>query len=290
VTGGCGYIGSQLVPHLLAEGHKVVVFDPQFFGDGHPAHNPNLTLVKETSVPVESVLASDAVIHLASISNNDMYARNETLTMAMNRTLPEIGPRFIYASSVAAYGTSEEVLTEDMPLKPTTPYGEDKAYCEEQVLRKGGVVVRSASVCGHSQNMRFDTTVNRMFKDGLKGSITVNGGSQKRCHVHIQDLCRFYKLLLNTPEHMIRGQAFNVVESNQSVSYTADVVSDHLECSVKTGPATDDRSYMVSGAKAMTILDFVPKMTVDLAVHFMKAHYRNGAYKDMASLGKQRLM
>ena len=290
VTGGCGYIGSVLVPHLLADGHRVTVFDPQYFGYGHLPYNENLLVTKYyMTVPPREVF--DAVIHLASISNNEMYARNETFTRDMNRYLPEIGSRFIYASSVAAYGTSEDLLTEDTPLRPTTPYGEDKAYCEEQVLRKGGVVVRSASVCGDSANMRFDTTVNRMFKDAVsKGVITVNGGSQKRCHVHIQDLCRFYKLLLKIPEHMVRGQTFNVVESNQKVSDTAKIVADHLGCRIETGPSTDNRSYMVSGMKSKRILDFEPLRTVGIAVHFMKAHHQTRAYKDMDSLQKQRLM
>ena len=281
VTGGCGYIGSMLVPRLLADGHEVTVIDTQWFGAGHPANNPNLSILKVDIRQVAAWQTPDAVIHLASLSNNDMYAVKPYLTVAVNRFLP--CERLIYASSVAAYGSSDAVLSEDAPMKPTTPYGVDKVFCEDQVLAAGGTVVRAASVCGPSMNMRFDLTVNRLVRDAVMlDKMTVNGGSQKRCHIHMHDICDFYRLLLKAPKEKIAGEAFNVVAENDSVLETAMVVARTLKSSPKIdiGPATDDRSYMASGDKAREVLGFVPKKRVENAILEMETRLLAGYWRD----------
>lgn len=284
VTGGCGYIGSMLVPRLLADGHEVAVVDTQWFGAGHPADNPNLTMRKWEMRDISAWETYGAIIHLASLSNNDMYAVNKSLAVANNCWLPlGIGERLIYASSVAAYGSSDDVLSEDAPMKPTTPYGVNKVFCEERVLAAGGTVVRSASVCGPSMNMRFDLTVNRLVRDAVMlDKMTVNGGTQKRCHIHMHDICDFYRLLLKTPMEKIAGQAFNVVAENASVLETAMLVARTIKSSpkIEIGPATDDRSYMVSGEKAREVLGFVPKKRVENAILEMETRLRAGYWRD----------
>ena len=290
VLGGCGYIGSRLVPKLLGDGHEVFVADTQLFGDGDPAHNGSLTL-ERIDVREKSGWEWDALIHLASISNNNMYAKNRGLCESVNRWMPEfVPPIFIYASSVAAYGTSAEVLTEDSPLKPTTPYGEDKARCEEVARRIGGTVVRAASVCGPSGNMRFDTPVNRMTWDALnRGKITVNGGTQVRCHVHIDDLCDFYRLLLTT-DKKIKGEAFNVVRECVPMMDTAfhvqqsladDYLSPNAEKNkwpeIVVNVAADERSYKVSKDKAIKVLNFAASRTINSSVREMRARYDAGS-------------
>lgn len=283
VIGGCGYIGAMLVPLLLSDGHKVTVCDTQWFGHGYPASNGNLTVIVCDMRSID-LGTPDAIIHLASLSNNNMYGVNRSLARATNCWLPpRTSARMIYASSVAAYGTSDAMLSEDAPMKPTTPYGMDKVFCEEQVLGAGGTVVRSASVCGSSMNMRFDLTVNRLVRDAVhQDEMKVNGGSQKRCHVHMHDLCEFYRLLLKAPKEKIAGEAFNVVAENASVLENAMLVARTIKGSpkIEIGPATDDRSYMVSGAKATDILGFVPKKRVEHAILEIETRLLAGYWRD----------
>lgn len=280
--GGCGYIGSRLIPFLLADGHKVVCVDTQWFGEGAMSDNGSLTVAKHDVRGLGFFEDQEAVIHLASISNNDMYASRPLLTESVNQWIP--AGRVIYASSVAAYGTSDKWLTEDSPLKPTTPYGKDKAYCEEIVLRNGGTVVRAASVCGHSPNMRFDTPTNRMTRAAMTGNkIEVNGGEQVRCHIDIDALCEFYCLLLKAPQDKISSHAFNAVGESMKIKTTAKTVARFFDnAQIDYRPATDERSYMVAGTKALEVLGWKPKRQLENSILGMKARKDNPQYRDFS--------
>ena len=71
VTGGCGYVGSVLVPALLSDGHKVTAFDVMWFGNFLPDHK-NLTIVKGDVRDIDAIPMKgfDAIIHLANIAND----------------------------------------------------------------------------------------------------------------------------------------------------------------------------------------------------------------------------
>ena len=303
VPGGCGYIGAMLVPFLLADGHKVTVFDIQFFGHGHLPDNGSLKVIKGDVRDIRGIrdacVGQDAAIWLASLSNNDMCIREPALHDRINKDAVAIGAfaartagvkRFIYASSVAAYGSSDTDAEETQPLEPSTPYGDGKEFGERWARQYNAddftcVVTRSASVCGYSPHQRFDLTVNMMAHNAIRyGRIRVNGGQQKRSHIHIRDICRAYQELLTAPADDVAGQAFNFVADNQTVHETAQIVAEETGADIDLYPATDDRSYSVSGAKARDVLGFVPRYTVRQAVRDLKVWFAEGLWKDTTAL------
>jgi nucleoside-diphosphate-sugar epimerase len=290
VVGGAGYIGAMLVPWLLGRGHLVTVYDAMWFGKGSlPQDNEHLRVIQADIRDVRAMDAAcegqDAVICLAGIIAEEMCQRAPEDARAINMVgasavavaAANAGvKRFIYASSVAAYPSSDKPSTEETVLQPTTIYGECKVSAEERVLRAipNAVLVRSASVCGYSQNMRFHVTVNRMMRDAMIGDfIMVNGGDQYRSHVHMYDVCDFYALLLERTETGV----FNLVAENQTVRQTAEIVAAETGAKIILGPATDNRSYMVDGTKAREVLGFTPKRTVQEAVQYLKAHFDSDA-------------
>ena len=98
VTGGAGYVGSNLVPKLLAAGYQVTVLDLYIYGDvfADLASNPNLTEVKgdlRNPSDVQRALAGcDAVIHLACISNDPSFDLEPgSRTLDQLRLLPAAG-------------------------------------------------------------------------------------------------------------------------------------------------------------------------------------------------------
>ena len=297
VPGGCGYIGAQLVPVLLSRGHTVRVLDNQWFGDGGlPKDNEHLSVFAVDA----SKKPYDAVIDLAGLTNNAMCELNPVLDHRNNRARFVVWLRnaqdrgvqhYIYASSVAAYGSSHEPLTEDAPLRPTTLYGASKAFCEWKALRFQSTglavtIVRAASVVGASMNMRFDTTMNKMTHDAVRnGVIRVNGGNQVRTHVSIKDLCDFYVMCL---EGKITG-TYNVVDANMTVGESAQLVGGLSGASITYGGPTDQRSYMVDGAKARA-LGWEPKYGIENAVRDILVRLKSSYWDDSTTNDKYQRM
>lgn len=305
VVGGSGYIGSVLVPMLLERGHDVLVIDTMWLGYSPLFQSSQWkrfgALVGDIRSSADMRYACkgrDAVICLASISAEEMCQRDPKLAREVNVdgviNLAKAAnglKRFIYASSVAAYAASERPSTEDGQMEPTTIYGRGKVEVEGWLgkERPEAVIVRSASVCGCSPRMRFDLTVNKMVHDAVRhGRITVNGGEQKRSHVHIQDICDFYCRLLDVGHERIYGQTFNVVAQNLSVLETAEKVIMAITARrravnmpfIEVRERTDNRSYTVDGTKAREMLGFTPKRTIDDAAREVKEHFDSGYWTD----------
>ena len=87
VTGGCGYVGSVLVPMLIKNNFKVTVIDLEIYGN-HLKNNVNLELIKgdiRDKNLLENILKNhDTVIHMACISNDPSFELNPTLGKSIN--------------------------------------------------------------------------------------------------------------------------------------------------------------------------------------------------------------
>lgn len=290
VTGGAGYVGSNLVPKLLAAGYQVAVLDLYIYGDvfANLASNPNLTEVKgdlRSPSDVQRALAGcDAVIHLACISNDPSFDLNPDLGRSINydcfRPLVEASKdagvkRFIYASSSSVYGIKNDTnVTEDLPLEPLTDYSKYKAMCEEvldQEREPGFVTVtlRPATVCGYAPRLRLDLTVNILTSHAINnGRITVFGGEQLRPNLHVEDMTDLYVQLLEAPDEAINGKTWNAGYHNLKVREIANMVRDEVgkNVDIVVTPLDDHRSYHVSSEKIKKDLGFSARRTVSDAI------------------------
>lgn len=305
VTGGAGYIGTVLVPKLLAAGHRVTVFDALWFGaSGLAAHrdDPGLKIVEadiRDSAAVDGALSGvDAVIHLAAISNDPCSDLDADLTRSVNldalahvmRSSKAHGvTRFLYASSASVYGIKETAdVVEDLPLEPITLYARYKAEGEEilnGLVDDGfvGVSVRAATVCGYSPRLRLDLTINILTSHAVtNGRIRVFGGSQMRPNIHIEDLTDLYVHLLDAPADKVNGQAFNVSSRNASVMQLAQMIQGVIDPNIPIDivDTMDHRSYHLSAGKAERVLGFAPKHHLEAAVEGLKAAFGDGRIAD----------
>ena len=280
VTGGAGYVGSSLVPKLLAADYEVNVLDLYIYGDvfADLASNPKLTEVKgdlrnPSDVP-RALSGCDAVIHLACISNDPSFDLNPDLGRSINydcfRPLVKASKdagvkRFIYASSSSVYGIKNDVnVTEDLPLEPLTDYSKYKAMCEEvlEQEREPGfvaVTLRPATVCGYAPRLRLDLTVNILTSHAINnGRITVFGGEQLRPNLHVEDMTDLYLQLLEAPDETINGKTWNAGYHNLKVREIADMVRNEVgkNVDIVVTPSDDHRSYHVSSEKIKKDLGF----------------------------------
>ena len=292
VTGGCGYKGHVLIPKLLNQGHKVICFDTQWFGNFFD-HHENLTVVKGDVRNIEEIPFDgiECIIHLASIANDPCGDLNPKLTwevsalatMQIADKAKRLGvKRFIYASSGSVYGIKdEEQVTEDLELKPISEYNKTKMVAERVLLSYQDdmvvQIIRPATVCGYSERMRLDVSVNLLTMHALsKGKITVFGGEQIRPNIHIDDLTDLYIHLIDHPE--ITG-VYNAGFENISILEIAELVTKHLPVEIEITASNDPRSYRVNSDKILAT-GFKPKKKVEDAIIEIIDKYNLGILKD----------
>jgi nucleoside-diphosphate-sugar epimerase len=301
VTGGAGYVGSALVPKLLAAGHRVTVLDLYLYGEevlSSSRGSKRLIEVKgdlrDPKAVAQALEGCDAVIHLACISNDPSFELNPELGKSINydafRPLVRAAKkarvkRFIYASSSSVYGIKDEAeVTEELPLLPLTDYSKFKAMCE-QVLdeeREEGFVtctLRPSTVCGYAPRQRLDVVVNILTNHAVNaGRIRVFGGAQKRPNLHIEDMTDLYLAMLQYPDKLIDGRIYNAGYENHTLMELAGIVKDVVgpALAVDVEPTDDLRSYHVSSKKIKAELGFVARHTIDEAVRGLADAMRDG--------------
>jgi nucleoside-diphosphate-sugar epimerase len=292
VTGGCGYKGHILIPKLLNEGHEVIAFDIQWFGNFLEFHT-NLKVVRGDvrnidEIPLEGV---ECVIHLASIANDPCGDLNPKLTwevsalatMQLADKAKRYGvKRFIYASSGSVYGVKEEEnVVEDLVLDPISEYNKTKMVAERVLLSYQDdmivQIIRPATVCGYSPRMRLDVSVNLLTMHALsKGKITVFGGSQIRPNIHMDDITDLYIHFINHPEFT---GIYNAGFENISILSIAKMVTKHLPVEIEVTESSDPRSYRINSDKVLST-GFKPKKGVEEAIVEIIKKYNSGALKD----------
>ncbi len=293
VTGGCGFIGSVLVPKLLAGGHEVSVVDVQWFGNRLEPHE-RLTVIRADvrDLTAANLQGFNAIVHLANIANDPSVELNPVLSWEVNvlaaQQLADAAVRmgvtqFVFASSGSVYGVkSEERVTEDLPLIPISTYNKTKMVAERVLLSYSVDMavhcIRPATVCGVSPRMRFDVAVNMLTLQALeKGEITVLGGEQTRPNIHIEDITDVFIHFLNNPR--IASGCYNAGFENLTIREIAEFISGRTGASVTIASSNDPRSYRQYSGKLLDT-GFSPTHSVAEAVDDIVRLYRAGSLSD----------
>ena len=270
VTGGAGYVGCVLVPHLLAQGHQVRVLDNLMYGGrGLLAcfADRRFEFVKGTILDERRLRQSldgvDAIIHLAGIVGYPACQRDPRLAQEVNldgtRMVDRLRKRdqpIIFASTGSNYGAVVGALcTEDTPLNPLTEYGTTKTAAERHLLESGNTVCyRFATAFGVSPRMRFDLLVNDfVYQAKVNRDLIIYERSFKRTFIHVRDMARAFAFALdNYPK--LRDDVYNV--GSEDMNYNKEEVAVLIKKSVdyylhfaEIGKDEDQRNYEVSYAK-----------------------------------------
>ena len=275
ITGGAGYIGSVLTPHLLASGHDVTVVDNFMFGQNSLAdccRYDGFQVVRgdcRDEATIRPLLASaDVVIPLAALVGapmckmDPMGARTinqEAVEMLCNMAEPR--QRILMPVTNSGYGIGEKgkFCTEETPLNPISLYGVTKVAAERAVLaRENSITFRLATVFGMAPRMRIDLLVNDfVHRAVIDRAVLVFEGHFKRNYIHIQDVARVFSYAIDNFETM-KGRPYNVglEEANLSKLELCAAIKRHLPGFVyieaPVGEDPDKRDYVVSNQRLLS--------------------------------------
>lgn len=254
VTGGAGFIGSNICAALTREGADVTVLDD--LSSGHAINLEGLSGVtfvegdiRDPEAVARAMSGSEVVFHLAasvgnkrSIDHPDQdTAINVNGTLTVLEAAREAGVRkLVAASSAGIYGELKTLpIAENHPLEPLTPYGVSKLYTEKMALAFAHVYGMEA-IClryfnVYGPNQRFDAYGNVIpifaFR-ALRGEpISIFGdGQQTRDFVHVEDVVQAN---LKAAKNNGTSGAFNIASATQmQILELAQTVNSYVEMPV----------------------------------------------------------
>lgn len=285
VTGGAGYVGSVLVPELLAAGHEVKVVDTLVYGgDGMFGlfKSPKFTFVnadvRKPAVVKELVKDADVVLPLAALvgfpaCKRDPETAERTNVGAIEMLSLALSPSqmVVFPSTGSCYGRVAGVCTEETPLSPLSVYGATKARAEA-VMRgqNDAVALRFATAYGVSPRMRLDLLIHDFVYQAMRaGSLLVYEGGARRTFVHVGDMARSFLFAI---EHydLMKGQAYNVGSNdlNFTKAEIARKIADRVRFRLdfaEIGRDEDERDYEVSYEK-IAALGFQTEIGIDAGI------------------------
>lgn len=253
VTGGAGFIGSNLVDYLIEQGHDVVVIDDLSSGKRENV-NPKATLYeKDISSPLPKLLSYfykvDTVFHLAAWprvprSIKDPLGTNRVNVIGTLNVLQACRQlmikRLIYSSSSSVYGNQGEAqMNEDMIPSPISPYGLQKLIGEQyatvfaRLFDMSITSLRYFNVYGPRQLMEgaYSLVIGKFIDLKRQGKkLTVYGdGTQTRAYTHVSDVVHANYLVATSPE--LKGHnIFNVgTDKETSVNQIANLVGGEVK-------------------------------------------------------------
>ena len=289
VTGGCGYVGTNLTSQLLNEGHQVTVVDIMWFGN-YLKHHENLKVIKADirnieQIPMQGV---NVIIHLANIANDPTGNLNPKLTWEVNvlaskllieRAIEYNVEQFIYASSGSVYGVKEELeVTEKLSLLPISDYNKTKMISERVLMSYNDEItlqiIRPATVCGYSPRMRLDLSVSMLTMQALVNSeITVFGGDQTRPNIHMNDMIGVYLHFLQLGQKATG--IYNAGFENLTILELANKIKKHINTKIFIEESNDPRSYRQNSDKLIST-NSNPSFTVDDGIKEIIELYNEG--------------
>ena len=272
VTGGAGYLGSTMIPGLLAEGHKVTVLDNFMFKQSslnHCCYHPEFSVVKgdirEESTIKPLLKNVDVIIPLAALVGAPLCSLDPIGAKTINHDAIRLMLKLVSKEQIilmpttnSAYGTGDEnnYCDENSPLRPISQYAKEKVGIEKELMQfPNSISFRLATVFGMSPRMRIDLLVNDFTYRAVYDRFVVLFESHfKRNYIHVRDVSRVFQHALKKHNSM-KGEIYNVGLSDANVSkkelceHIEQQVSDFIFLEAPIGKDPDQRNYIVSNDK-----------------------------------------
>ena len=290
VTGGAGFIGSNLVDKLISNGNEVVIIDNLVSGkkeyvnskaEFHKLDIRNLNDIKPLFNDI------DCVFHLAALARvqpsiedpvafNDVNA-NGTLNVLVASKTANV-KRVVYSSSSSVYGDSTVIpLKEDLKLDPISPYALQKyigeLYCKlfSDIYNLPTVSLRYFNVYGKRQALEgayclvMGIFVNQRLNNK---SMTITGdGEQRRDFTSVIDVVNA-NILASQSKNVGNGEVINIGNGeNKSVNDIAKLIGGST---VNIPPRIEPRETLADNSLAKQLLGWQPTIKIEEWVQIYK--------------------
>jgi len=287
ITGGCGFVGVNLVKYLSGNDYTITILDN--LSSGEKDYIEKLSLEKAPNIIIDDIRNEDAVaravkgmdtvIHLAaqtsvvdSIENpRESWDINVTGTVNLLEACRQNNvERFVFASSNAVAGEQVPPIDEKMIPQPLSPYGASKltgeALCSAYYHSFGlkTIALRFANLYGPYSDHK--TSVIAKFIEWIKAEnpFTVFGdGNQTRDFVHVDDISQAIQLSLESQKS--QGEVFQIASGketsiNDLIEILSEAVEKQLQVNYKPGRKGEITRNYSDISKARKMLDFEPKI------------------------------
>ena len=285
VTGGCGFIGSNLVDKLIDLGHEVIIFDNISSGKVENI-NPKARFI-EVDISedyfdecIDWFDGVDTVFHTAARARVqpsiiDPISFNKTNvdgTLTLLKMAVDSGVRrFVYSASSSAYGNTNVLPTpESHSTNPLSPYGAQKLmgeiYCKtfSQVYDIETVSLRYFNVYGERQLLEgaYCLVMGIFLQQRLNNKpMTIRGdGEQRRDFTYVSDVVDA-NIKASQADKVGKGEVINVGNgNNRSVNQIADMIGGDR---ITVDPVVEPRETFADNTKAPELLDWKPTMIIE---------------------------
>ena len=285
VTGGCGFIGSNLVDKLIDLGHEVIIFDNISSGKVENI-NPKARFI-EVDISedyfdecIDWFDGVDTVFHTAARARVqpsiiDPISFNKTNvdgTLTLLKMAVDSGVRrFVYSASSSAYGNTNVLPTpESHSTNPLSPYGAQKLmgeiYCKtfSQVYDIETVSLRYFNVYGERQLLEgaYCLVMGIFVQQRLNNKpMTIRGdGEQRRDFTYVSDVVDA-NIKASQSDKVGKGEVINVGNgNNRSVNQIADMIGGDR---ITVDPVVEPRETLADNTKAHELLDWKPTMIIE---------------------------
>ncbi len=286
VTGGAGFIGSNLVEKLIDDNHEVHIVDNLSTGkiencSGEAIfHNNDISNEKDLVNLKEIFSDADTVFHCAamarvqpSILDPIKFEKNNTMGLinSLKCSVDSNVRRFVYSASSSAYGPTDKLPSKETDVvNPISPYAAQKYYGEvvckmfSDLYKIETISLRYFNVYGEKQNLGGTyATVIGIFLNQLKNNqpLTINGnGEQLRDFTYVGDVVRA-NILASKSKKVGNGEVINIGSGkNISINSIANIIGK----SFKYMPAVKEPfANLASIKRAKILLDWEPKIELE---------------------------
>lgn len=287
VTGGLGFIGSNLVGYLLEKGHDVVVVDDLSTGK-ESYKNSKATYYKysitDINLMTKLTKGVDGIFHLAAWARlqrsiDDPLGTNNanitgTLTLLQAARINKI-KKLVFSSSSSVYGKQKSpVMKETTPTNPLHPYAVQKLagemYCRlfSKLFGIESVILRYFNVYGPRQIVEGDyaLVIGRFMRQKKENKkMTIYGdGKQTRAYTHVCDVARANLLAMELPMKEGQSETFNIgTDKETSINQIAKMLGGEIRHIIPNPRGRfEERRKAANYLKALRILGWQPTVTI----------------------------